>query len=111
MRPVNMLAFGVVSLLQVALAWAQPAGLPESRYAPVSSTASAHRDFPTTGHQWVGELEKVGIVNRSLRGPYRVALPLMTFGEGAALKLTYARSLPGSAGSSGPLLFVTIPLD
>jgi hypothetical protein len=109
MKTAHTLALGVVCLLQGALAQAEPAGRPES-YALSSKTQSSHRDYATTGQQWVGELEKAGIINRSLHGPYRIALPLATFGEsGATLKLTYTRSLPGS-GDSGPLLFVTIPL-
>jgi hypothetical protein len=110
MKTANMHALGVVCLLQAALALAEPPGRPESHYAASPRAQSSHRDYATTGQQWVGELEKAGIINRSLHGPYRIALPLATFGEsGATLKLTYARSLPGS-GEPGPLLFVTIPL-
>jgi hypothetical protein len=110
MKTANTSALGFICLLQGALAWAEPAGWPESHYTALPKAQSSHRDYANTGQQWVGELEKAGIINRSLHGPYRIALPLATFGEsGAALKLTYTRSLPGS-GDAGPLLFVIIPL-
>lgn len=61
-------------------------------------------------HELVSDLERSGYVNRSLPRPYRVAVPLVQFGEqGPKLMITYARTLPG-AGAQGVLLFLTIPL-
>ena len=69
-------------------------------------------DFSNMGREWVAELEQSGIVNRSLRGPYRVALPLVALGHrGPTVMLTYARRLPGTAQAKGVLLFVNIPLE
>jgi hypothetical protein len=67
------------------------------------------RHYPTEVHKWLADLEKAGVVNRSLPAPYRVALPLMPIGDtGAKLMLTYA-PLPGT-DRRGVLLFVNIPL-
>jgi len=112
MKIANVLTLGVLGLLQAASAWADQGDFLYARSPVVPKASNPHREFPTAGHQWVAELEKAGIFNRSQSGPYRIALPLASFGNsGATLKFTYARSLPGSAGSSGPLLFVNIPLD
>lgn len=68
-------------------------------------------DFSNTGREWVADLERTGIINRSLRGPYRIAVPLMSFGDaGPKLMLTYARRLPGQE-KKGVLLFIHIPME
>jgi|GEM_PF-3435214 len=60
-------------------------------------------------HEWLKELERNGIVDRSLPRPYRVALPIAQWGNGAAsLKITYA-AMPGS-DARGVVLFINIPL-
>jgi hypothetical protein len=77
-----------------------------------SASLRGRSDFSNVGREWVAELEHSGIVNRSLRGPYRVALPLVSFGHrGPTLMITYARKLPGAAGGRGVLLFVNIPIE
>ncbi len=116
MKTAKLLAIGMVCLLPGAAAWAQHGEQLSDSYSLAAARtdpqwSAQHHQYSTVGHQWVGELEKAGVVDRSLHGPYRVAVPLIMFGEGGpALKLTYARSLPGSSGSSGPLLFINIPL-
>ena len=76
-----------------------------------SSRLRGRSDFSNTGREWVADLERTGLVNRSLRGPYRIAVPLMSFGAaGPKLMITYARKLPGQ-GDNGVLLFVNIPLE
>lgn len=60
-------------------------------------------------HQWIAHLQKAGIVNRSLPNPYRVAMPLMSFGDtGPKIMLTYAKNMPGNPGEKGLLLFITV---
>ena len=77
-----------------------------------SSKLRGRSDFSNVGREWVAELEQSGIVNRSLRGPYRVALPLMSFGHrGPMLMLTYVHRMPGATQGKGVLLFVNIPID
>lgn len=77
-----------------------------------SSKLRGRSDFKNTGRELVADLERAGIVHRSQRGPYRVALPLMSLGEsGPTLMITYARRMPGSADGKGVLLFVHIPLE
>jgi hypothetical protein len=71
-----------------------------------------HREYPTIIHQWIGDLERAGIVNRALPAPYRIALPLASFGDnGPTLMFTYARTLPGTSAAAGPLLFINIPVQ
>lgn len=65
----------------------------------------------TTGHEWVWELEKAGVINRSAPRRYRVALPLMTIGEsGPKLMATYA-SPAGFSNDRKWMVFVNIPLE
>ena len=76
-----------------------------------SSKLRGRSDFSNTGREWVANLEQAGIVNRSLRGPYRIAVPLMSFGHaGPKVMITYARKLPG-ASNKGVLLFIHIPMQ
>ena len=76
-----------------------------------SAKLRGRSDFSNMGRQWVAELEQAGIVNRSLRGPYRVAVPLMSFGPaGPKLMVTYARKLPGT-NNDGVFLFIHIPTE
>lgn len=76
------------------------------------SNLRGRSDFSSVGREWVAELEQSGIVNRSLRGPYRVALPLVSIGHrGPMLMLTYAHRLPGPRQGKGVLLFVNIPIE
>jgi hypothetical protein len=78
----------------------------------LSSKLRGRSDFKNTGRELVADLERAGIVHRSQRGPYRVALPLMSLGEsGPTLMITYARRLPGTTDGKGVLLFVHIPLE
>jgi hypothetical protein len=95
-----------------ANAEAMPLYLPSEDGAEAFSPKLRGRsDFSNVGRELVAELEQAGIVNRSLRGPYRVALPLVTFGHsGPKLMVTYARKLPGS-GDNGVLLFIHIPTN
>jgi hypothetical protein len=77
-----------------------------------SSRLRGRSDYSNAGRELVADLERAGIVNRSQRGPYRVALPLMSFGSGSpTLMITYARKMPGTADAKGVLLFVHIPLE
>ena len=60
-------------------------------------------------HQWVANLQKAGFINRDLPRPYRVAMPLMSFGDrGPKLMLTFTKNMPGDTGGKGLLLFVTV---
>jgi hypothetical protein len=60
-------------------------------------------------HQWIANLQKAGILNRSLPNPFRVAMPLMSFGDaGPKIMLTYAKNMPGNTGGKGLLLFITV---
>jgi hypothetical protein len=116
MNIVKMLALGILCTLANSPAWAERGNeLLDSYSVAPASTAQLRikpqREYRSVVHEWVGDMERAGVYNRSLPTPYRVALPLVTLGEGGpTIKLTYARTLPGSAGSSGPLLFVMIPL-
>lgn len=76
-----------------------------------SSKLRGRSDFSNVGREWVADLERAGIVHRSQRGPYRVALPLMSFEGGPTLMITYARRMPGAPDARGVLLFVHIPLE
>lgn len=83
----------------------------DNEMAEFSSKLRGRSDFSNVGRQWVAELEQAGIVNRSLRGPYRVAVPLMSFGPaGPKLMMTYARKLPGTS-DGGMFLFIHIPTE
>jgi hypothetical protein len=84
---------------------------PDNEMEEFSSKLRGRSDFSNVGRQWVAELEQAGIVNRSLRGPYRVAVPLMSFGPtGPKLMITYARKIPGT-NDDGVFLFIHIPTE
>jgi len=82
---------------------------PDNDMEDFSSKLRGRSDFKNLGREWVAELEQAGIINRSLRGPYRVAVPLISFGHaGPKVMITYARKLPGGTGD-GVLLFIHMP--
>lgn len=88
-----------------------PSVASDNRIDALSSRLRGRSDFSNIGREWIAELERAGIVNRSLHGPYRVAVPLMAFGEtGPKVMITYARKLPGTSGAKGVLLFINIPI-
>ncbi|HJV03477.1 MAG TPA: hypothetical protein VJ752_23275 [Burkholderiaceae bacterium] len=100
-------------------AWAQQAsGIEEAASQPSPGPAVEAAPSYTGGseehryydrHQWIANLQKAGIVNRALPGPYRVAMPLMSFGDaGPKIMLTYAKNMPGNTGGQGLLLFITV---
>jgi hypothetical protein len=123
MKTFTLLALGMIGLTMMSSAWAQhsvevpPNQLPRYTATPAAPLAPLlripHRSHHTVIHEWLADLERAGIFNRSMPTPYRVAIPLMRFGgeNGPILKLTYARTLPGSSGVPGPLLFMQIPLE
>lgn len=83
-----------------------------STYDPISGFSSNLRgrsEYSNLGRELIAELEQSGVVNRALRSPYRVALPLVSFGHtGPKLMVTYARRLPGTS-DGGVLFFIHIP--
>ncbi|WP_081801447.1 hypothetical protein [Herminiimonas sp. CN] len=102
-------------------AWAQQAFSTEkaSTQWPVSLALDAspsyaegseeHRNYDR--HQWITNLQKVGVLNRSLPTPYRVAIPLMSFGDAnPRIMLTYAKNMPGNIGGRGLMLFITVEI-
>jgi hypothetical protein len=55
---------------------------------------------------WKKNLEQKGIIDRSLPRPYRVALPLVNFGDkGPKLMFTY------SPATKAPVVFIKIELE
>ncbi|MES2535915.1 MAG: hypothetical protein V4632_08590 [Pseudomonadota bacterium] len=61
---------------------------------------------------WKASLERQGFIDRSLPPPYRIAVPLMAFGDnGPKLMFTYAPRMPGTGQRQVFLVFVKIPLD
>jgi hypothetical protein len=116
MKTYRLPAVGLACILAMPWACAQQGSDSRASYARAGADVpllhlNPPREYASVVHQWIADLEKAGVVNRSLPGPYRIALPLITFGDdGAALKLTYTRNLPGSSGSGGPLLFLHIPM-
>jgi hypothetical protein len=61
---------------------------------------------------WKASLERQGYIDRSLPAPYRVAMPLMSFGDrGPKVMFTYAPTLPGTNQRQVFLLFIKIPID
>ncbi len=88
--------------------FSRPSSDPAAEAAPsYASEAEEYRYYDR--HQWIAHLQKAGIVNRALPNPYRVAMPLMSFGDaGPKIMLTYAKNMPGNTGSKGLLLFITV---
>jgi hypothetical protein len=86
--------------------------LPEGEAESFSSSASSlSADFFRSSHRWLSDLQRAGFIDRSLPRPYRVAVPLMSFGDtGPKVKLTYARNMPGNPGTKGILLFITMEI-
>lgn len=97
-----------VSNGEEAEAASQPASSPAPESALLyTSEAAVYRDYDR--HQWIANLQKAGFINRALPKPYRVAIPLMSFGDaGPKIMLTYAKNMPGDTGGKGPLLFITV---
>lgn len=61
--------------------------------------------------EWIVNLQEAGILNLSLPNPYRIAMPLMSFGDtGPKVMLTYAKKMPGNIEGKGLLLFITIEI-
>jgi hypothetical protein len=61
---------------------------------------------------WKASLERQGYIDRSLPAPYRVAIPLMSFGDqGPKVMFTFAPTLPGTSQRQVFLLFIKIPID
>src|SRR4051812_29337579 len=76
-----------------------------------SSAGSLPVDFSRNRYRWISDLQRAGLIDRSLPRPYRVAVPLMSFGDaGPKIKLTYARNMPGNPGTKGVLLFITMEI-
>jgi hypothetical protein len=76
-----------------------------------SSANSFSADFYRSSYRWISNLQRAGFIDRSLPKPYRVAVPLMSFGDaGPKVKLTYARNMPGNPGTKGILLFITMEI-
>ncbi|MDB5764529.1 MAG: hypothetical protein JWQ21_3524 [Herminiimonas sp.] len=76
----------------------------------LSSSTGNTVDFFQNTRQWISHLQKTGFIDRSLPAPYRVAIPLMSFGgdAGPKLKMTYAHNMPGTEGGKGILFFITM---
>lgn len=61
---------------------------------------------------FIKKLEEKGFIDRSMKGAYRYALPLMDIGnDGSKLMFTYAKHLPDTPGAKGFVLFAKIRLD
>jgi hypothetical protein len=76
------------------------------------TSARDHAAYSHGRPDWITGLQKAGFINRSLPKPYRVAVPLLSFGDaGPKLMVTYTHNLPGNTGSKGVLLFITIPTN
>lgn len=122
MKTRNCLNIAILSFCTVLASWADaqeradgeeffPLVVPDGQSEGLSTKLRGSSDFSNIGKKWVADLEQAGFVNRSLRGPYRVAVPLVSFGHaGPRLMLTYARKLPGSS-DGGVLIFMHIPLQ
>lgn len=85
-----------------------------SRPKPEAFPASArgHAPYSHGRPDWIADLQKAGFINRSLPKPYRVAVPLLSFGDaGPKVMITYTNNMPGNTGSKGVLLFITIPMN
>ena len=100
------MSFLCASLAPEALA--QSAALPgAAARAMAMRLPAAERNI---GQQWVANLESAGLVNRALPAPYRVAVPLVDFGDSRSqLKLTYGNH-GGATESKGVVLFFTMEL-
>ncbi|OGB27486.1 MAG: hypothetical protein A3I66_06270 [Burkholderiales bacterium RIFCSPLOWO2_02_FULL_57_36] len=121
MKTGDWFSFSIVSLCIGLAPWAgaqERADTQEfSVYSPSDSDTRkfswklrGRSDFSNAGREWVAELERAGIVNRSLQGPYRVAVPLLSFGHaGPKIMITYTRKLPGATGD-GMLIFIHVPI-
>jgi hypothetical protein len=62
------------------------------------------------GSQWRRDLEKSGVLSRT--GPFRVALPLVSFGDkGPKLMFTYVPRMKDDAGSKVFMLFLRFNME
>jgi hypothetical protein len=81
----------------------------ESMERAISLAARPEKKIRTLGHEWVWELERAGVYNRSRPRQFRVGLPLVTLGEsGPDLIATYASTV---GGDRRWMFFVHVPLD
>lgn len=72
----------------------------------MSTVSSVWSQTGSRTHEWKKNLERKGIIDRSLPRPYRVALPLASFGDdGPKLMFTYAPA------TKAPVIFIKIELD
>jgi hypothetical protein len=79
--------------------------LDQGSYA--ESGASLNLD---TSGEWRRQLEKAGVLSRT--GPFRVALPLASFGDnGPKLMFTYVPHMKDDAGSKVFMLFMRFNLE
>lgn len=101
----------IAGLSAIPLAQAQPLSPSMQQAIVTSAEPSTYLRSTLPGmHEWLKELERNGIVDRSLPRPYRIALPIAQWGHGGpSLKITYT-ALPGRGEDKGILLFVHIPL-
>jgi hypothetical protein len=101
-------AFFCTGALAIANAWSQPLQLweDENRYG---SSVQAGKSLDVNQH-WRRDLEKAGVLSRN--SPYRVALPLVSFGDnGPKLLLTYVPRMKDGSGSKTVLLFLRFNID
>lgn len=124
--PVNARTWLTLAILCICAvaghsAWAQRAsGVEEaSSQSPMSLAPEAAPSYAggSAGyrhydrHQWIAYLLKTGALNRSLPNPYRVAMPLKSFGDaGPKIMLTYGNNMSGNTADKGLILFVTVEI-
>jgi hypothetical protein len=92
----------------MANAWSQPLQLwqEESHYG---SSVQAGKSLDVT-QNWRRDLEKAGVLSKN--SPYRVALPLVSFGDnGPKLLVTYVPRMKDGSGSKTVLLFLRFNID
>lgn len=108
------IAFFLICLLPVAHAWndrllAENWDLARREQREAASTGGLSLNLKSS---WRQDLEKAGALSRT--GPYRVALPLASFGgdNGPKLLLTYLpRARNGLGSDRSVMLFLRINLD
>lgn len=108
LKSVLTLACFCIGVLGMANAWSQSLQLrgDQNHYA-LSPPADKTLDVRES---WRQDLEKAGVLSRN--SPYRVALPLVSFGEnGPKLLVTYVPRMRDGSGSKTVLLFLRFNID
>jgi hypothetical protein len=103
-----MMACFCMGALAAASAWSQPLQLwdEESHYG---ASPQAGKSLDVSQH-WRRDLEKAGVLSKN--SPYRVALPLVSFGDnGPKLLLTYVPRMRDGGASKTVLLFLRFNID